>query len=296
MAVTIVAWGSAFAAIRAALKSFTVVELGAMRLAFASLILLAAAPAVGLRRPAVRDLPRVLFCGLTGMAGYQLLVNLGEKTVTPGTASILVNTGPVFVALLAIRFLGERLTRRAWLGVTVSFCGAIVIALGSGAGISVSSGALVVLAAAISLAIYSVIQKPLLASYTPFETTTYATIAGALMLLPFIGPVPDAIQHTSAQGLGAVAFLVLGSSALGFFAWGYATARLEVSRAASALYIVPAVAILVAWVWLNQLPSVTDAVGGAVAIFGVILTNSSRRSPPSRSVPDVARRTDRARV
>jgi drug/metabolite transporter (DMT)-like permease len=150
VAVTIVLWASAFAAIRAALSSFTVPELGLLRLGLASLVLLLAARFVGVRCPRRRDLPRILATWLTGMAAYQLLLNAGEQTVTPGTASILVNTGPVFVALLAIRFLGERLTARVWLGVTISFTGALIIALSSGNGLSVSGGALLVLAAALS--------------------------------------------------------------------------------------------------------------------------------------------------
>lgn len=283
VAVTIVVWASAFAAIRAALKSFTALELGVLRLGFASLTLLVVAPFVGLRRPAQRDLPRIVAAGLTGMATYQILLNAGEQTVTPGTASILVNTGPVFVALLAIRFLGERLTARAWLGVAVSFSGALIIAFSSGRGFSVSSGALLVLGAALSQSIYFVIQKPLLAIYTPFETTTYAMISGALMLLPFLGSVPKALDHASAQATEALIFLALGASALGFFAWGYANARLQVSRAATTLYLVPAVAILVAWIWLDQLPALMAVAGGAVAICGVILTKSGRIERPTRA-------------
>lgn len=116
VALTVILWASAFVAIRAALKSFTVGELSVLRLVLASLVLLVLAPLVGLRVPAPADLPRI---AASGMAAYQLLLNAGEQTITAGTASILVNTGPVFVALLAIRFLDERLTTRAWLGVAL---------------------------------------------------------------------------------------------------------------------------------------------------------------------------------
>jgi drug/metabolite transporter (DMT)-like permease len=104
-------------------------------------------------------------------------------------------------------------------------------------------------------------------------------ISGTVMLLPFIGPVPEAIGDASAQALEAVVFLALGASALGFFAWAYANTRLPVSRAATTLYLVPAVAILVAWVWLDQLPSPSAGIGGLVAICGVVLINTGRRQP-----------------
>ncbi len=294
-ALTIVLWASAFAGIRVALKSFDVGELSVLRLMIASLALLSVAPFVGVRLPARRDLIALAAAGLTGMAAYQLLLNAGEQTVTAGTASILVNTGPIFVALLAIRFLGERLTPRAWAGIALAFAGALIIALGEGNGISVSAGALLVLGAAVAQATFFVVQKPLLSHYSSFAVTTYAMLTGTVMLLPFAPSVPTAFAHASAAALAATAFLGLGASAIGFFAWAYANARLEVSRAASSLYLVPAVAIFVAWLWLGELPTLTTIIGGGVAITGVLLTNTarrgSRRTRAETPSPDESRET-----
>lgn len=274
---TVVLWASAFAAIRAALRSFTPIELSVLRLVAASAALLAASRFVGLRRPARADLPRIVAAGLTGMAAYQLLLNAAERSVTAGTASILVNTGPIFVALLAVRLLGERITRRDWAGIALAFAGALAIALRAGDGISLSPGALLVLGAALAQAVFFVIQKPLLSRYRSFEATTYAMVSGALLLLPFAGSVPGAARHASGQSLAAVGFLALGASALGFFSWAYANARLAVSRAASALYAVPVVAIFVGWLWLGERPAAGSLAGGAVAMSGVLLTTAGRR-------------------
>jgi drug/metabolite transporter (DMT)-like permease len=279
-ALTIVLWASAFAAIRAALKSLDVAELSVLRIALAALVLLVVAPLAGLRWPARDDIPRLLACGLTGIAGYQLLLNAGEKSVTAGTASILVSTGPIFVALLAARFLGERLTARGLLGIALGFGGALVVALGAGGGAPVSSGVLLVLGAAIAQATFFVVQKPLLARYSAFEITTYATVSGAVMLLPLAPSLPRAVTHASGEALAAVGFLALGASAIGFFSWAYANARLAVTRAASALYAVPAAAILIGWIWLRELPSATSVIGGAVALSGVLLASTGRPAAP----------------
>jgi len=286
--ITIVLWASAFAGIREALKSFDPGQLSVLRLAIASIALLAIAPFVGVRVPAKRDLFVLVAAAVTGMSGYQLLLNTGEQTVTAGTASILVNTGPIFAALLATRFLGERLNSRAWAGIAVAFTGALTIALGQSNGISLSAGALLVLAAALSLATFFVVQKPLLDRYSSFEMTTYATIIATITLLPVAPSVPNAISKASAGSLAAVAFLGLGASATGFFAWAYANARLNVSRTASALYLVPAVAVLVALLWLGELPSLITIVGGIIAISGVIVTSSGRRAQP-RPTPSPTR-------
>ncbi len=274
----IILWASAFAGIRAALKSFDPGQLSVLRLTIASLASLAVAPFAGVRVPARRDLVALLAAALTGMAAYQLLLNTGEQTVTAGTASILVNTGPIFVALLAMRFLDERLPQRAWAGIALAFTGALLIAFGQGDGISLSTGALLVLGAAVCLATFFVVQKPLLTRYSSFEVTTYAMLAATVMLLPFAPSVPNAIAAASAQSLAAVAFFGVGASAIGLFSWAYANARLEVSRAASSLYLVPAVAIFVAWLWLGELPTLPTVIGGVVAISGVLLTSSGRRA------------------
>src|SRR3954470_4026342 len=99
-ALVVVLWASAFAAIRAALEGFTAVELSVLRLLVASAALAAAAAVTPVRRPVERFLPAIVAAGATGMTASQLLLTSGEQTVPAGTASLLVSTGPIFVALL----------------------------------------------------------------------------------------------------------------------------------------------------------------------------------------------------
>ncbi len=283
-ALVVVLWASAFAAIRAALEGFTAIELSVLRLLVASLALAAIAPVARLRRPARADLPAIFAAGATGMTAYQLLLNTGERTVTAGTASLLVSTGPIFVALLAALTLGERLNKRERLGLGVAFSGALVIALGQGGGFKLSGGALIVLAAAVSQAAFFVIQKPLLARYSAFEVTTYAMWAATLLILPLGAGVPRAVAHAGAESVIAVAVLALGASAVGFFAWAFASSKLPIARLSASLYAVPVVAILVALVWLGELPSAASVAGGALALAGVALAAgyTYRRDTPGR--------------
>jgi drug/metabolite transporter (DMT)-like permease len=81
LAATVVLWGSAFAAIRAALEHFSAAHLSVLRLLVASLVLCAIAAARGVRLPARRDLPAIAAVALAGMTAYQLLLNSGERTV-----------------------------------------------------------------------------------------------------------------------------------------------------------------------------------------------------------------------
>src|SRR5512140_2289598 len=121
---TVLLWASAFPAITVAVRGLGPAGLAVARLALA-------APLMGVRRPALRDLPLIALCGLAGMTGYQLLLNAGERVVPAGTASLLVATAPVYASLLAVAFLGERSTARRWAGSAVALAGTALIAAGS---------------------------------------------------------------------------------------------------------------------------------------------------------------------
>ena len=286
LAVTVLLWGSAFAAIRAALEHFSAAHLSVLRLLVAALVLGAIATTRGLRLPARRDLPAIAGVGFAGMTAYQLLLNSGERTVPAGTASLLVNLSPVFTAVAANLWLDERMTPRRWTGVAVACSGATLIAVAGDGGLSLEHGALLVLGAAASQAAFFVAQKPLLRRYGSLELTTWAMTIGTLLALPFAPGLPAAIGSAPVESLLAVAFLGAGASAAGFVTWAYACARVDVSVAAATLYAVPVVAFSVGWVWLGERPAAAALLGGAIALAGVALVaGGGRRRTPERSRP-----------
>lgn len=271
LAATVLLWGSAFAAIRAALEHFSAAQLSVLRLLVATAALCAIGAARGVRLPARRDLPAIAAVGLAGMTAYQLLLNSGERTVPAGTASLLVNLSPVFTAIGASAWLGEDMTRRRWAGVAVACAGATLIAVAGDGGLSLEEDALLVLGAAVVQAAFFLLQKPLLRRYGSLELTTWAMALGALMTLPFGSGLPAAIGSAPAESLLAVVFLGVGASAVGFVTWAYACARVDVSVAAATLYAVPVVAFSAGWVWLGERPAALAVVGGVVALAGVAL-------------------------
>jgi drug/metabolite transporter (DMT)-like permease len=276
-AVTVLLWASAFPAITVAVRTLGPAGLAVARLSVASVTLLLVAPLLGVRMPQARDLPLIALCGLAGMTGYQLLLNAGERVVPAGTASLLIATAPVYASLLAVAFLGEHATRRRWAGSAIALAGTAVIAVSHGLGFGTS--ALIVLAAAVLQAIFHTAQKPLLARYTGFEVTAYAMWAGTVFILPWTGSLLRALPHAGGAAIGSAVFLGVAPSAAGFAAWAYAMARMDVGRATLSLYLVPATAILISLVWLEQVPGPVELAGGAVALGGVMLASTQARRP-----------------
>lgn len=277
---TVVLWASAFPAISVAVTDLGAAGLSVARLVVASLALACVVPFMGVRVPRRRDLGLIALCGLSGMTVYQLLLNAGERTVSAGTASLLIATAPIYSSLLAAAFLGEHPTVRRWVGSAIAFAGSAVIA--GSHGVSFGASALIVLAAAIAQATYHTAQKPLLARYTGFELTVYATWAGTLFVSPWAGYLVNAIPRATSQALACTVFLGIAPSALGFVLWAYASARMPVAQSTTALYLVPAVAIAIAWVWLGQVPSGVELCGGVIALVGVVLANTQRQANSGR--------------
>ncbi|QYN20536.1 DMT family transporter [Amycolatopsis sp. DSM 110486] len=274
---TVVLWASAFPSIRVGLDGYGPLGLSLARLVVASVALAVAAPFLGVRLPRRKDLPLIALCGLTGMAAYQVLLNWGEVHVPAGTASLLVATAPVFSAVLAAAFLGERLGARGILGSAVALGGSALIAL-SGGDVQYSTAAWVVLAAALVQGAYHFCSKPLLRHYSGLEVACYAMWTGTLFSLPLAPAAWHGLETAPTSAQAAVLYLGLLPSALGFVLWGYGVARNTVTAATSALYLVPVVALAVAYVWLGEVPAPVELAGGAIAVGGVVLITARRKT------------------
>jgi len=277
LAATIVFWASAFPGIRASMGSYGPGQVALLRLLVASAVLLAYAALTGMRLPDRKDLPVVALGGFLAFAVYHAALNYGELTVSSGPAAVVVNTAPLFTALLATVFLGERLKVLGWVGMVVSFCGAVLIGLGEGGGVGLAPGMFLILISAVSVSVYLVLQKPYLAKYGALAFTSYTIWAGTLFSLVFLpGLLAQLPQASSGATLSAL-YLGVFPTALAYVTYARAMSRLPASRGASYLYLVAPTAFLVAWIWLGEVPTLLSVLGAAVVLAGVIVVNAFGR-------------------
>jgi drug/metabolite transporter (DMT)-like permease len=263
-------WASAFPAIRVAAPDLGVIGLSIIRLAIAALTLLVIATVRRVRLPATRDLGWVIACGFFGMTAYQLLLNQSELHVPAGTASIIVAAAPLVSVAVALVLFGERITPYTMVGSAVALGGVAIVCLAR-SGLSLSASVWVVIAAMVVQGIYHPLQRPLLKKYNCLEVATYTMVAGTIMTLPFVPSGWAELLDSSTAGWMAAIYLGLLPSALGFVLWGYVTARLPIAASTSLLYLVPPVAVLIAWLWLGEIPLAAELFGGLVVIAGVVV-------------------------
>lgn len=298
-ATTLVLWASAFVAIRHLGHEVSPGALSLGRLLVASLAL----GVLVLRRrptwPVAREWPLLLLCGVAWFGVYNLALNASEQRVDAGTAALIVQIGPIIVALLATVFLGELMHRWLLIGMAVGFAGVVVIARGSAA--SVDGDVLGVLLAAVAAVTYAIgvlAQKPLLRRLPGLEVTFLACVIGTLVCLPWTGDLVDVVRTAPTSSLLWIVYLGLAPTALAFTTWAYALSRTDAGAMALTTFLVPLLATLIAWLALDEVPPPLAFVGGALCILGVWLTRrrprpsvTSEASPPEAAAASAASRT-----
>lgn len=272
--VTLMFWASAFAGIRVGLEAYAPGHLALFRFLISSVVLAGYAASTRMHLPKVRDLPAILLLGFLGITVYHVSLSHGEVSVTAGAASLLIASGPVFTALLAMVFLGERLKVWGWLGIGTSFLGVSLVALGEGGGVQFDPGAFLILLAAFSTSLYFVFQKPYLRKYKATQFTTYTIWAGTLFMLGFLPGLAHTVQAAPLKATLAVIYLGVFPATLAYVTWTYALSRVPASIVTSFLFLSPVLAILIAWVLLGEIPIALSLVGGFLSLLGVVLVNT----------------------
>ena len=291
--VTVTLWASAFVGIRAAGEDLSPGPLTLGRLLVGGIALGVLVVARRAALPPRADAGRLVACGLLWLGAYNILLNAAEQRIDAGTAAMLVNIGPVFVAVLAGLLLHEGFPRSLVIGCAVAFAGTVVIGLAtSEQGVDAGWGAALCVAAAAAYAGGVIAQKPLLERTSALQVTFLACVIGAVACLPF---APALVRELGAAGTESVAwtaYLGIFPTAIGFTTWAYALKRTSAGKAGATTYLVPPIAVLLAWAILGETPPALALLGGALCLVGVVIT---RRPSSSAWSPVRGRRAARAR-
>lgn len=277
--VTVVLWASAFVSIRSAGDEYSPGALALGRLLVGALVLGVICLVRREGPPPRAAWPGIAISGLLWFGFYSVVLNWGEQQVDAGTAALVVNIGPILIALLGARLLGDPMPPRLLAGMAVSFAGAVTVGLSmSGGGGSSVLGVVLCLLAAIGYAGGVVAQKPALGHASALQVTTYGCLVGAVLCLPFAGQlIGDAADASLSATLNLV-YLGVFSLALAFTTWAYALARTTASSMGATTYAVPALVVLMSWLALGEVPGLLTLAGGALCLAGVAVSRSRTRS------------------
>jgi drug/metabolite transporter (DMT)-like permease len=286
MLVTVLLWASAFVAIRALGDTFSPGSLTLGRLVVGALALTLIVRPGRVPLPRGRPLQLIVLYGVIWFGAYNIALNAAERDLDAGTTALIVNIGPALIALLAGVIFKEGFPKPLLIGIGVAFAGVVLIAVSTDTGSSSvdtasTTGVLLCLAAAVFYAVGALAQKPALKHVDPAMSVWLGCLVGLVVCLPFAPALVSELGDASTHDLLWLAYLGIFPTAIGFTTWSYALQRITAGQAASTTYLAPAVATLISWAVLDEVPAALAFVGGALCLTGVAIT----RLRPRRRVP-----------
>ena len=290
-------WAGNFIVVKGALGTLPPVGFTALRYGLASLSLLVL---MRWRDGAIRlphgDIRSIAVLGIIGFGVYQIVWVVALQTIPAGDSALLIATTPVMTALLAMATGADSPNRVKLVGAIVSFLGvATVIIAGQGLNLGASVGGdLLTLAAAACWAIYTVRGATILRRQTALMTTTWAVVAGTLFMAP-IGIAQMATADLSAIGPSMVLSVIYaGTLAAGVpnVVVFHGVKLLGPTRISALQTLVPALAVVLAVIFLGEPIRPAQLIGGVIILAGVALLR--RGSWPSRPMRGPSLAQDRS--
>jgi drug/metabolite transporter (DMT)-like permease len=285
----VVLWGISFVATKAALRELSPVTLIFTRFALGVLVLVLI---LTLRRESLvppRDAwPMLALMGFVGIFLHQMIQVHALTLTTAVRTGWLIGLTPIWSALLAAIFLGERFGSRKVLGLFLGAIGALlvitrgrlspeVLALPS------TRGDLLVVASTFTWTIYTLLGRDTLKRLGSARATTAAMFIGWAMMIPFFVHVSgwQEYRSLSSTALIAIGFLGIGCSGLGYLFWYAALERIDASQVAAFLYIEPVITLPAAVALLGESAAISTLVGGLMVLLGVLIVQTADSSQES---------------
>jgi drug/metabolite transporter (DMT)-like permease len=285
--IIMVFWAGNFIVVKGAIAVLPPVGFTFLRYCLAGVTLLAL---LRWREGAIR-LPRgdvlpIALLGVIGFGCYQILWPVALQSIPAGDSALLIATTPVLAALLAVATGADAPNAVKLLGALISFAGvAVVIGAGQGLNLGVSLGGdLLTVTAALCWATYTVFGAGILRRHSPLTTTTWAIVAGTIFMAP-VGLAQLATADLSRIGPPViVAIIYSGTLAAGFanVVVFHGLKLLGPTRVTAFQALIPALAILLAAVFLGEPIRPVQVVGGVVILTGVALVRRGAWPGPPR--------------
>lgn len=273
---SVLGWGWAWVGIRSAMYYYESGQLALGSYAIATLTLLPFWIKRGAHLPKLHHWPLFIIMGLTGFTFYNFFVNLGEKTVTAGTASLLGSSLPILTTLGAWLFFREKLTLLRWSGIMLAFWGTTITTFKADDSFQFSQGALFILLATVFSTIYGLLVKRMLYYYSSVEITIWSISIGTLGMIPLGHGLLNATF--SAPWSATINLVLLGvfPGALCYLLFSFVITRVNMASAFSSMFLLPITSIILSWLLLGELPSWIACIGGTITLFGAYLVNTEK--------------------
>jgi drug/metabolite transporter (DMT)-like permease len=287
-------WGSTYLGIAIGVEHIGAALMAGTRFLTAGVFMLAWCGWSGRRvRLPGRDLARLAVIGVLLLSVSNVILAWAEEVVPTGLAALIVSITPLWFLVIETWILrGDRLSGRGMIGIPLGIAGIIILLwpklhATSAIGRQQLFACLALLAGSLSWATGSVLSKRWQTSADPFTGSGWQMVFAGLVNLGVAGVAGDYTHSTwTASGIGAIAYLVVFGSWVGFSAYIWLLHNVSMPKVATYAYVNPVVAVVLGWMawngWLFVKPQVPEEMNGyilagtAVIILGVALVTSAK--------------------
>ena len=274
-----VIWGVNFSVVKFATELMQPLAFTGLRVMLAAVVLLALAFTRKHKLPSRRDILSLIALGMLGNGIYQIFFVEGISRTRVGNAALVVAATPALIAITS-RVRGvDRVNRKVLAGIALSLVGVGIVVLGSAQaakGTPTFLGTMLVFCGTLCWTAFTVMLQPFARRLDPIHLSAFTMTGGTLPL--FIATTP-AIASTDwtrfgFAAWGSVLYASVLSMGLAYLVWYRGLRVLGPTRTAVYSNLQPVVAILVAWMFLNETPTAWQGVGAGTIITGLFLTRT----------------------
>ncbi len=276
---TIIFWGSSFPLITYSLNFLSPIELAFSRFflpASLSFFYVCFTKTIVNRE----DIINFVIAGLLGIFGFALFINLGQKTLSAGAGSFIVNCNPLITSMIGFFFLKQKLKGYFWIGILICVLGIFIISLENYDKYSFDIGTIYLLIAALFISLYFHLVKPLVNKYGAMTTFSYTIIFGTL---PMLFWCKDSYRSLIGGGFElqlSIVWLTLIATLIPYYTWTYSVGYFGANKASFYLFLIPLVSIFVDLLIFNKIPNFFTIIGGGLiitSVLGVLFLNYKKK-------------------
>jgi drug/metabolite transporter (DMT)-like permease len=290
-------WGGTFVAGRAigAELAPQVSAVARFVMASAVLVFMAILMEGGLPRLNLRMFAVTAVLGFLGVFAYNSFFFAAVQFIPASRSAIIVATGPAVIALMTALAFGHHLSPLRWMGIGISFLGAIVV-ITHGEPAQIANRALgrgdwLMLGGVFSWALYTVASQRILKGLSPIAATTYASLWGTALLALYAIPALRQVSHAavSAKNILCLLYIAIPGTVIAYIWYFDGIKELGAARAAVFNNFIPVFGVGLSALLLHEQIQASTLLGGLLVLGGVILTSRNLkeepRSPRRSSVP-----------
>jgi drug/metabolite transporter (DMT)-like permease len=271
MFLTVVMWGFSFLSIKVSLTAFPPVTLALVRFVIAVIFLFII---LKIKDPKskleLKDIPLFLLGGVFGITIYFLCENNGLKIISASEASIIVSIIPVLTLVTDYIFFKEKMTKLKLAGVILSVAGVYFVVSGNFISFKNSFiGYILMILAAVSWVVYSLVTKPLFKKYSQIAIVFYQTVFGMVFFIPFVFFEKVNWQMINLPVTLNVIFLGIFCSAIAYYFYVYAMDKLGLEITALFLNLIPVIAVIASIFLLKETITTMQIFGGLLVLISI---------------------------